>query len=52
MIAQAMRKALTHNLGLKVVALGTAVALFALVRGDEEAQMTVDVPIILTPPAS
>lgn len=52
MIVQAMRAALSHNFGLKVVALATAVALFALVRGAEDAQTTVDVPIIMTPPAA
>ncbi|MCB9600511.1 MAG: hypothetical protein H6721_25865 [Sandaracinus sp.] len=47
-----MREWLTRNLGLKVVSLGTAIALFALVRGAEDAQMTVDVPIIMTPPSA
>lgn len=45
-----MRDWLTRNLGLKVVALGASIALFALVRGAEDSQMTVDVPIIMTPP--
>lgn len=46
-----LRERLTQNLGLKAVALLAAIVLFALVRGAEEGQMSVDVPVIMTPPA-
>ncbi|MCU0677133.1 MAG: hypothetical protein MUE69_30635 [Myxococcota bacterium] len=45
-----LRDGLTRNLGLKVVSLVAAIGLFSLVRGAEDSQMTVDVPIIMTPP--
>lgn len=45
-----LRERLTQNLGLKAVALLSAIVLFALVRGAEEGQMSIDVPVIMTPP--
>jgi len=42
--------ALTQNAGLKLVSLGIAVALYALLHQGADAQRTVDVDLISTPP--
>lgn len=49
----AVRRALTENLGLKILALAAAIALFVIVRGTENAQISVAVDVVaLLPPAS
>ena len=50
MIAQALRRILTQNLALKTIALGIAIALFALVRGSENVQRAVYVDVVAIPP--
>lgn len=49
-----VRRAFTDNVGIKIVALITAIALFSLVRGAEDAQrpVFVDVVPLLPPPSS
>lgn len=48
-----LRSALTENIGLKVLALAAAIGLFVIVRGTEDAQMSVAVSVVaLMPPAS
>lgn len=48
-----VRRALTENLGLKVLALAASIGLFVIVRGTEDAQMPVPVSVVaLMPPAS
>ena len=50
----AVRRALTENVGLKVVALAASIGLFVIVRGTEDAQISVpvDVVALLPPPSS
>ncbi len=46
-------RAVTENLGLKILALACAIGLFVIVRGTEDAQMSVPVSVVaLMPPAS
>ncbi|MCZ7684400.1 MAG: CdaR family protein [Sandaracinaceae bacterium] len=48
-----LRRALTENVGLKILALAAAIGLFVIVRGTEDAQMSVPVSVVaLMPPAS
>ncbi len=48
-----LRRALTENIGLKILALAAAIALFVIVRGGENAQISVAVNVVaLLPPAS
>lgn len=52
-VARAVRKAFTHNLGLKLISLLLALAFFSLVRGSEDAQRSVFVDVVaLLPPSS
>jgi YbbR domain-containing protein len=49
---RSVQRALTHNLGLKVASILTAIVLFSLVRGSEDAQRSVFVDVVvLLPPA-
>lgn len=49
----ALRRAFTENLGLKILALAAAIGLFVIVRGTEDAQISVAVDVVaLLPPAS
>ncbi len=48
-----LRRALTENIGLKILALAAAIALFVIVRGTENAQISVAVDVVaLLPPES
>lgn len=51
-VGRAAKGALTHNLGLKIIAIVMAILLFSLVRGSEDAQRSVfvDVLVLLPPP--
>lgn len=52
-VGEALRRLLTQDLGLKALALATAIFLFSLVRGSEDAQRAIYVDVTaLTPPAS
>ncbi len=47
-----MRTWLTHNLGLKLLSLFLAVALWAVVLGEQKVDITVNVPLNLDPPSN
>lgn len=49
-----LRAALTENVGLKIVALAASIGLFVIVRGTEDAQISiaVDVVALLPPPST
>ncbi len=48
---RALRKALTENVGLKIISLVAAIVLFSLVRGSEDAQRSVFVDVVATLPS-
>lgn len=45
-----LRRAFTEHLGLKLLALAASIGLFVIVRGTENAQIPVDVPVVVLPP--
>lgn len=53
-VGRALRRAFTHNIGLKVLSLAVAIGLFSMVRGSEDASRSffVDVVVLLPPPGS